>query len=150
MAPDYEEDYAQFSDSDNMSFDELFKNITKKTSKVDKSITGEITEFKVPKASDETEDTYDYFQPSTTSNLISSIISSGRSLLGKKYLYGGTNPETGLDCSAFLQYIFKQNGINIPRDTSGIFKIGKEVSYKDIQPGDIICSRGSGQSGRHV
>lgn len=87
---------------------------------------------------------------STNSQLVNNIINTGRSLLGKRYKYGGTNPNTGLDCSAFLQYIFKQNGVNIPRDTSGIFKAGKEVSLSNVQPGDIICSKGSGPSGRHV
>lgn len=87
---------------------------------------------------------------SAKDQLISSIISTGRSLLGGRYKYGGTNPDTGLDCSSFLQYIFKKNGIDIPRDTSGIFKAGKEVSLGDVQPGDIICSKGSGPSGKHV
>lgn len=82
--------------------------------------------------------------------LVDNIINTGRQLIGGKYRYGGTNPESGLDCSAFLQYIFKQNGVDIPRDTSGIFKTGKEVSLTNAKPGDIICSKGSGKSGRHV
>lgn len=82
--------------------------------------------------------------------LVDNIINTGRQLIGGKYRYGGTNPETGLDCSAFLQYIFKYNGVDIPRDTSGIFKTGKEVSLTNAKPGDIICSKGSGKSGRHV
>lgn len=82
--------------------------------------------------------------------LVDNIINTGRQLIGGKYKYGGTNPESGLDCSAFLQYIFKQNGVDIPRDTSGIFKTGKEVSLTNAKPGDIICSKGSGKSGRHV
>lgn len=87
---------------------------------------------------------------STNNQLVTNIINTGRSLLGNRYKYGGTNPNTGLDCSAFLQYIFKQNGVDIPRDTSGQFKVGREVSLSNAQPGDIICSKGSGKSGRHV
>lgn len=86
----------------------------------------------------------------TNNQLLNNIINTGRSFVGSKYLYGGTSPSTGFDCSGFLQYIFKQNGVNIPRDTSGIFKTGREVSLSNAQPGDIICSRGSGPSGRHV
>lgn len=87
---------------------------------------------------------------SPNNQLVTSIINTGRSFVGGKYVSGGTSPETGFDCSGFLQYIFKQNGVDIPRDTSGIFKVGKEVSLSNVQPGDIICSRGSGPSGRHV
>lgn len=87
---------------------------------------------------------------SPNNQLVTSIINTGRSFVGGKYVSGGTSPETGFDCSGFLQYIFKQNGVDIPRDTSGIFKVGKEVSLSNVQPGDIICSRGSGLSGRHV
>lgn len=96
----------------------------------------------------DSEDQPDY--SSNTNQLIDNIISTGRSLVGGKYVYGGTSPKSGLDCSSFIQYIYKQNGIDIPRDTSGQFKVGKEVSYSAMQPGDIICTKGSGKSGRHV
>lgn len=82
--------------------------------------------------------------------IVQDIINTGRSFVGSKYTSGGTSPQTGFDCSGFLQYIFKQHGVSIPRDTAGIFKAGKEVSINQVQPGDIICSKGSGASGRHV
>lgn len=82
--------------------------------------------------------------------LVTNIINTGRTYLGGKYTSGGTSPSTGFDCSGFLQYIFKQNGVDIPRDTYGIFKAGQEVSLSDVKPGDIICSRGSGKTRRHV
>lgn len=89
-------------------------------------------------------------QEQTNDSLINEIINTGRQYVGGKYTYGGTSPSTGFDCSGFLQYIFKQHGVDIPRDTSGIFKSGKEVSLDNAKPGDIICSKGSGQSGKHV
>ena len=97
--------------------------------------------------SEETEETQNY---QTSSRLINNIINTGRSFLGGKYTWGGTSPSTGFDCSGFLSYIYKQNGVSLPRDTRGIFKAGKEVSLSNAQPGDIICSKGSGPSGRHV
>lgn len=86
----------------------------------------------------------------TNNQLVNNIINTGRSFVGSKYLYGGTSPSTGFDCSGFISYIYKQNGIDIPRGTEGIFKTGREVSLSNAQPGDIICSKGSGPSGRHV
>lgn len=89
-------------------------------------------------------------QQNPSNTLIDNIINTGRQFVGSKYVSGGTSPDTGFDCSGYLQYIFKQNGINIPRDTAGIFKTGKEVSLTNIRPGDIICTKGSGITGRHV
>ena len=86
----------------------------------------------------------------TNDTLINNIINTGRQFVGSKYVSGGTSPETGFDCSGYLQYIYKQNGVNIPRDTAGIFKAGTEVSLTSAKPGDIICTKGSGVTGRHV
>lgn len=82
--------------------------------------------------------------------LSDNIINTGRDFLNYKYTWGGQDPKTGFDCSGFLWYIFKKNGINIPRTTGGLFNFGKQVEMKDARPGDIICSRGSGSTGRHV
>lgn len=78
------------------------------------------------------------------------IINLARSFVGSKYTYGGKNPESGFDCSGFISYVYKQNGIDIPATTAELFKIGKEISLKNSQIGDIICTPGSGASGRHV
>lgn len=86
----------------------------------------------------------------TITSLTNNILNTGRSLLGNKYISGGSSPDTGFDCSGYLQYIFKENGIDLPKSTEGIFKSGTEVSLNDVQVGDIICSKGSGSTGRHV
>lgn len=79
------------------------------------------------------------------------IIATARKFLGGKYTWGGTSPETGFDCSGFIQYVYKQNGINIPRSSTQIAKVGKEVSLQDVQPGDIIYSRSKNSpSQRHI
>lgn len=106
-----------------------------------------VPETPVDFMAEETSDNLEY-QPNN--QLINSIINTGRSFVGSRYTYGGTSPDTGFDCSGFISYIYKQNGIDIPRGTDGIFKTGREVSLSSVQPGDIICSRGSGPSGKHV
>lgn len=80
-----------------------------------------------------------------------SIIDLARSFVGSKYTWGGASPNTGFDCSGLLHYIFKQNGVDIPRNTAGIFKAGTEItSLKDARVGDIICTPGRGSTGKHV
>lgn len=78
------------------------------------------------------------------------IVDLARSFVGDPYVWGGSNPKSGFDCSGLLSYVYKQHGIDLPRTTFGIFKAGKEVSLDDARIGDIICTPGSGRSGKHV
>lgn len=84
------------------------------------------------------------------SNRIKNIINTARQFLGGKYVWGGKSPKTGFDCSGFISYVYKQNGIDIPASTYGLFKTGKSVQLSNARIGDIICTPGSGKSGRHV
>ncbi len=90
--------------------------------------------------------------PSFNSNEFNSsnVVNLARSFVGGKYSWGGTTPRTGFDCSGLIQYVYKQNGINLPRTAKEMERIGKEVSLDDVQVGDIICTPGSGKSGKHV
>ena len=94
------------------------------------------------------------FNPQPTqqnsSSLAQSAVSLARSFLGKDYVWGGKNPDQGFDCSGLISYVYKQNGVDVPATTFGLFKTGTEVSLNDAQVGDIICTSGSGRSGRHV
>lgn len=74
----------------------------------------------------------------------SAVVSYANTFVGKPYKWGGTNPNTGADCSGFVQYVFAHFGITWSgRMTSYTFRnVGKEVSRDSIQPGDIVCYAG--------
>jgi cell wall-associated NlpC family hydrolase len=62
--------------------------------------------------------------------------------LGVPYVWGGTAPGVGLDCSGLTQYAYGEAGLDIPR-TSGEQDIGAEVPSADqLMPGDLICWEG--------
>jgi len=58
--------------------------------------------------------------------------------LGGKYVWGGTNPNFGADCSGFTQYIYKQQNINLPRTALGQSQVGQRVEPSALQKGDLL------------
>ena len=71
------------------------------------------------------------------------IIDAAHTQLGVPYVWGGTKPYKGLDCSGLTQYCHKQAGIKIPRTSGEQAAGGKNVgSLSNAQPGDIICYPG--------
>jgi lipoprotein Spr len=73
---------------------------------------------------------------STTAN---KIIATGQRYLGVPYQFGAKSGRTDrFDCSSFTQYVFKQNGISIPRDSRQQSKVGTYVGRNNLQPGDLV------------
>ena len=68
----------------------------------------------------------------------SSIVATARKYLGYKYVYGGSSPSTGFDCSGFTSYVFKQHGISLNRTAAGQYSNGVAVSRSNLQPGDLV------------
>jgi cell wall-associated NlpC family hydrolase len=72
----------------------------------------------------------------------SSVVSYACQFVGNPYVWGGTDPNTGADCSGFTQYVFAHFGISLPRTSGEQRSAGQEVSYANAQPGDLICYSG--------
>jgi peptidoglycan hydrolase CwlO-like protein len=72
----------------------------------------------------------------------SDVIDYAKQFVGNPYVWGGTDPHTGADCSGFLQYVFAHFGIRIPRTSYEQRTAGKRVSYSNMKPGDIVCYSG--------
>ena len=60
-------------------------------------------------------------------------------MLGINYRRGGNTPETGLDCSGMVRYVYKQAlGRDLPRSAAEISQVGQQVKQQDLQPGDLV------------
>lgn len=61
------------------------------------------------------------------------------SMIGIRYKYGGNAPESGLDCSGLVRYVFKQvMGADLPRTSEEISRVGQNVEPNELQPGDLV------------
>lgn len=78
----------------------------------------------------------------STYNKGKTVASFAKRFVGNPYRWGGTNLNTGADCSGFVKSVYKAFGYSLPRTSSSQRKAGRKVSYKNIQPGDIICYSG--------
>ena len=72
------------------------------------------------------------------------LVQTAKTLLGKKYVWGATGPNT-FDCSGFTQYVFKQMGYKIPRTSREQGKFGVYVKRSDLQVGDLVFFDTSGK-----
>ena len=58
--------------------------------------------------------------------------------VGNPYVAGGTSLTNGADCSGFVYAVYKNFGYSLPRNSYSQSTYGREVSYSEAQPGDII------------
>jgi cell wall-associated NlpC family hydrolase len=68
-----------------------------------------------------------------------SVIAKAREYLGVPYLWGGTDPARGLDCSGFTQLVYRSQGVELPRVSSQQATAGKPVaSLDEARAGDLL------------
>jgi peptidoglycan DL-endopeptidase CwlO len=69
----------------------------------------------------------------------SSVVAEAQKFLGVPYLWGGTDPAKGLDCSGFTQLVFGNLGIDLPRVSAQQATAGRPVaSLAEARPGDLV------------
>lgn len=83
---------------------------------------------------------------SRDASLGQNIISTARKHLGTPYSSGGSTTK-GFDCSGFVQYVYKQHGISVPRTSLDQAKAGDKVSKENLQIGDLVVFSGTYRPG---
>lgn len=67
------------------------------------------------------------------------LLDNALGLVGIRYKRGGSNAESGFDCSGFVGYVFlEQLGLKLPRTSGELSKTGEQVMRADLQPGDLV------------
>lgn len=72
-------------------------------------------------------------------------------LIGNQYRFGGRNPDSGLDCSGMVSWIFEQvAGIRLPHNAAQIARLARPVDRASLQPGDLVFFNTSGKPHSHM
>lgn len=92
------------------------------------------------------------YDPSRGSALYSTdaVVAYAANFLGTTYVWGGTSPNPGFDCSGFVQYVYRHFGIDIPRVADDQSRVGTLVSRDQLQPGDLVFFKRPGEPVHHV
>lgn len=82
-------------------------------------------------------------------NCAEQALSSAYTFTGLRYKRGGTDPETGFDCSGFVRHVFQNScQLNVPRTAREQYEIGVQVERDSLERGDLVFFRG--RQGWHV
>lgn len=81
-----------------------------------------------------------------SSYVVKQLINTAEANLGAGYHTGGTNPDTGFDCSGLMFSTFRKFDITLPRSSNDMSKIGRKLDEDEIQKGDLIFFRTNGRS----
>lgn len=83
---------------------------------------------------------------------VAALFAEGNRYVGMDYVWGGSKPSTGFDCSGFVCYVFKNSGVYpLERTTAqGIYNQCVRVDASEAQAGDLIFFTGTYSSGNPV
>jgi cell wall-associated NlpC family hydrolase len=59
-------------------------------------------------------------------------------MVGAPYLYGGSTPDTGFDCSGLVFYSYSQSGVTVPRTSREQFRRARKISLSEAGEGDLL------------
>jgi cell wall-associated NlpC family hydrolase len=77
------------------------------------------------------------------------LLSLALSLRGTPYRNGGSDP-SGFDCSGFVQWVFAQQGMALPREVRQQYQVGDDIDDDDVQPGDLVFFETVSRGASHV
>lgn len=88
----------------------------------------------------------DYTVPAEalTDSEFSAIYEEAKKYVGTPYVWGGSTPETGFDCSGYICWVYNQNGYDVGRTTAnGLWQKSQHISEAEAKPGDLVFFKGT-------
>ena len=88
----------------------------------------------------------DYTVPAEalTDEEFAAIYKEAQKYVGTPYVWGGSTPETGFDCSGYVCWVYNQNGYDVGRTTAnGLWNKCQHISEAEAKPGDLVFFEGT-------
>jgi cell wall-associated NlpC family hydrolase len=104
----------------------------------------------------QTQETYDTaavvptYDPNLPGPRYGHVVGVALQYLGVPYVWGGSSPSTGFDCSGFTSYVYAQVGVSLPHHAASQYSLGTPVPYDQLAPGDLVFFSGLGHVGIYI
>jgi cell wall-associated NlpC family hydrolase len=87
---------------------------------------------------------------SVPGSLSEEVVQSALALVGTPYRYGGDTPQSGFDCSGFVEYVMGLEDVPMPRTVGEQYRVGQSVTRSRLQAGDLVFFSTTGPGPTHV
>ncbi|MDX6441593.1 MAG: peptidoglycan DL-endopeptidase CwlO [Gaiellaceae bacterium] len=78
------------------------------------------------------------------------VVDYAKRFRGVRYVYGGSSPRSGFDCSGFVRYVYAHFGVSLAHSSYAQFGIGRRVGRASLRPGDLVFFDGLGHVGIYI
>jgi cell wall-associated NlpC family hydrolase len=80
------------------------------------------------------------------------VLARADDYLGVAYKWGGTSPRTGFDCSGYVQYVYRREGVELPRTSrqQAVAGTRRPTRWDAAAPGDLVMFANPGEKVSHV
>ncbi|HEX4747171.1 MAG TPA: NlpC/P60 family protein [Gaiellaceae bacterium] len=90
------------------------------------------------------------YDPNLPAPRYAHVVGIAMQYLGVPYVWGGSSPSTGFDCSGFTMYVYAQVGVSLPHHAASQYQLGTPVPRDQLAPGDLVFFSGLGHMGMYI
>ena len=90
------------------------------------------------------------YDPNLTSSKYGHVVGIALQYLGIPYVWGGSSPSQGFDCSGLVMFVYAQIGISLPHHAASMWSYGSYVPRDQLEPGDLVFFNGLSHMGLYI
>ena len=78
------------------------------------------------------------------------VVDYAKRFRGVRYVYGGSSPRAGFDCSGFVRFVYAHFGVPLAHSSYAQFGLGHRIGRSSLRPGDLVFFDGLGHVGIYI
>jgi cell wall-associated NlpC family hydrolase len=90
------------------------------------------------------------YDPNLAPSQYGGVVSIALQYLGIPYVWGGSSPSQGFDCSGLVSYVYAQVGVSLPHHAASIWNYGSYVPRDQLEAGDLVFFHGLSHMGIYI